>query len=142
MEEYISRVDEVPGDHRSFDCVKQPAYISSNCYLNGAVPFDREEKNLVVVDYDPAVRIIERGDDVFLMCTLPWDFEAMRGEIPTTDTLNRVRIVDAEFENPDGSKLILDRDYFHEQKTETSVTGPIRALKGGENTIRVWGKRV
>ena len=142
MEEYISRVDEVPGDHRSFDCVKQPAYISSNCYLNGAVPFDREEGNLIVEDFDPAIRIIEEGDEVYLSCALPASFEALNCEIPTTDMLNRVRIVDAEFENPDGSKLILDRDYFHEQKTETSVTGPIRALKGGENTIRVWGKRV
>ena len=64
----------------------------------------------------------------------------MSCEIPTTDTLNRVRIVDAEFENPDGSKLILDRDYFHAQKTEGSGPGPIRELKSGENMIRVWRK--
>ncbi|MBN2859997.1 MAG: hypothetical protein JXK93_07035 [Sphaerochaetaceae bacterium] len=70
MEEYTARVDEVPGDHPSFDHVSQPAYIGSNSYLNGAVPFDREEGNLVVEDFDPAIRIIEEGDEVYLSCTL------------------------------------------------------------------------
>jgi len=138
MEEYIAQVDEVPGDHRSFDRVRQPAYIAGNCYLNGAVPFDREKDALVVDDVDPAVRIIEEGDEVYLSCTLPASFETMRCAIPTTDTLNRVRIADAEFENPDGSKLILDRDYFHAQKTERSVPGPISTLKAKENIIKVW----
>ncbi len=51
------------------------------------MPFDREEDNLVVEEYDPAIRIIEEGDEEYLSCTLPASFETMSCEIATTDTL-------------------------------------------------------
>ncbi|WP_138420540.1 right-handed parallel beta-helix repeat-containing protein [Aquibacillus sediminis] len=138
LEEYIETVHQKPGDVELFLDVDQPVYIHKNAYLNGAVAFEREEDN-VIDQANPNVRIIEEGEGVYLSCELPEAFANMAGEIPSTSTLPRVRMVDAEFENPDGSDVIIDADYFGEKRQQTSVLGPIAKLQPGKNHIKIWG---
>lgn len=139
LEEYIETVNNNgTGDLDKFEAVEQPVYINKNMYLNGAKPFDREKDLIIDNSFDPKVNIIEEGDEVYLSIELPDSFENITGEIHSTDTLTRVRIVDAEFENPDGSKLVLDYDYLDSQKENNSPLGPISSLKKGKNYIRVW----
>ncbi|WP_339234394.1 right-handed parallel beta-helix repeat-containing protein [Oceanobacillus sp. FSL W7-1281] len=139
LEEYIETVKQEPGDHEAFHKVNQPVYINHNAYFNGAASFEREKDKLEVNRFDPKLRIIEEGNEVYLSCELPDDFENILGEIQSTGTLPRVRIVDADFENPDGSEVTLDTDYLGKQRTEKSVLGPIVDLKNGENYVKVWG---
>lgn len=138
LEEYIEEVHKTPGDHVAFNKVEQPVYINDNMYLNGAKPFDKEKNHHVDMSFDPKVSIIEEGNEVYLSCELPKDFESLYGKIHSTDTLPRVRIVDAEFENPDGGKVILDTDYLDKQKDGESTLGPISSLKKGKNKIKIW----
>lgn len=138
LEEFIEEVHKDGGDHVAFNRVGQPVYINNNVYLNGAQPFDREEDKLVEQDFDSNFSIIEKGEEVYLSCQLPDSFENIAGVIHSTQTLERVRMVDAEYENPDGSELILDTDFFDEKKTQSSPVGPIALLKKGNNYIKVW----
>lgn len=138
LAEYIDLVDEKHGDVEEFSTVEQPVYINNNAYFNGAEPFDREKENLVENSYNPKFSITEDGNEVYLTCELPDSFENILGEIQSTSTLTRARIVDAEFENPDGSDVILDTDFFDKQKDEKSPLGPIALLKKGKNHIKVW----
>ena len=138
MEEYIEKVHEQHGDLDTFMKVEQPVYINNNAYFNGAQPFEREKDNLVDNKFDPKLSIIDKGDEVYLSCQLPDSFEDITGEIHSTKTLERVRIVDAEFENPDGSELVLDTDYLGQKKSESGPIGPIGLLKKGGNYIKVW----
>lgn len=138
LEEYIEKVNEVPGDLGEFERVEQPVYINKNAYFNGAEPFEREKDKLVDREFDPRFSIIEKGDEVYLSCQLPDDFGDIVGDIHSTKTLERVRIVDAEFESPDGKELILDTDYLNLKKSESSPIGPITLLKKGDNYIKVW----
>ncbi len=138
LEEYIEKVNAVPGDLGEFERVEQPVYINKNAYFNGAEPFEREKDKLVDREFDPKFSIIEKGDEVYLSCQLPDDFGDIVGDIHSTKTLERVRIVDAEFESPDGKELILDTDYLNLKKSESSPIGPITLLKKGDNYIKVW----
>jgi len=138
LEEYIEKVNERNGDLGEFEKVEQPVYINKNAYFNGAEPFEREKDKLVNKDFDPKLNIIDKGEEVYLSCQLPDSFEEFVGEIHTTKTLERVRIVDAEFENPDGSELILDTDFLDNKKAENSPIGPVALLKKGDNYIKVW----
>ncbi|MGI6189089.1 MAG: hypothetical protein GX041_10070 [Clostridiales bacterium] len=138
LEEYIEKVHEQHGDLDTFMKVEQPVYINNNAYFNGAQPFEREKDNLVDNKFDPKLSIIDKGDEVYLSCQLPDSFEDITGEIHSTKTLERVRIVDAEFENPDGSELVLDTDYLGQKKSESGPIGPIGLLKKGGNYIKVW----
>lgn len=138
LEEYIEKVHEKDGDLEVFVLVEQPVYINSNAYFNGAEAFERENCNLVDESFNPNFCIIDKGEEVYLSCELPESFESILGEIKCTKNLPKVRIVDAEFESPDGSNLALDTDFLDAKKAEKSSLGPISLLKKGKNYIKVW----
>lgn len=137
LEEYIHCVSQRPGDAESYILAEQPVYINNNVYLHGAKAFDREENNYVDPDFNPGFEITEEADGVYLSIELPEDLEDFLCGIQSTQTLPRVRIVDAEYENPDGSDMALDIDFFDTQKDGKSPAGPITALKGGKNHIKI-----
>jgi hypothetical protein len=138
LEEYIASVNAGNGDLMQFLPVEQPVYINSNAYFNGAEAFEKENDKLIEQSFDPNPQIFEDGDEVYLSCELPESFEGIQGRIHSTDTLTRVRIADAEYENPDGSNVILDTDLLDAQRTDRSPLGPIAKLKKGKNNIRIW----
>ncbi len=138
LAEYIENVHKKPGDAEVFTLVEQPVYINNNAYFGGAEPFEREDDKVVDKSFNPNFSIIDKGEEVYLSCELPESFENFLGEIYSTITLARVRIVDAEFENPDGSDVILDTDFLDKQRVEKTPLGPITHLKKGSNYIKVW----
>lgn len=138
LEEYIETVNKRPGDLDSFTIVEQPVYINNNAYFGSAKPFEKENDRLVDETFDPKVAIIEEGENVYLSCEMPEAFENMLGEVQSTATLPRVRIVDAEYESPDGSDVILDVDLLDQQRAAKSPIGPVAQLKKGQNRIKVW----
>jgi len=139
LEEFIYDVHHQPGsDHEAFNVVEQPVYINQNVYLNGAEPFEREENNMVS-GHNPGIKIIEEGNEVYLEIDLPEGFENLLGGVHSTQTLERVRLADAEYENPDGSDVIINTDLLGKVKDGDSVLGPISELKSGHNRIKIWG---
>lgn len=138
LEEYIENVHKRNGDVEEFSLVEQPVYINNNAYFNGAEPFERENDKLVDKRFNPNLHIIDEGEEVYLSCELPESFENILGQVHSTSTLKRVRIVDADFENPDGSDVVLDTDLLDEQKADKSPLGPIALLRKGKNYIKVW----
>ena len=48
------------------------------------------------------------------------------GEIQTTKSLKRVRVANADFENPDGSEVTLDRDFFGEKEQKRTGWARLR----------------
>ena len=138
LEEYIEEVHKKNGDLEVFELIEQPVYINNNAYFNGAEPFEREHDKLMEQGFDPKFSIIDKGEEVYLSCELPESFENILGGIHSTSTLPRVRIVDAEFERPDGSNVVLDTDFLEEKRMPKSPLGPITSLKKGKNYIKVW----
>ncbi|RKQ31337.1 right-handed parallel beta-helix repeat-containing protein [Oceanobacillus halophilus] len=139
LDEYIETVHQEPGDHERFNNVEQPVYINHNAYFNGAEAFEREDEKLVAANFNPEVKIIEDGNEVYLSVELPNNFENVLGDIHSTKTLNRVRIVDADFVNPDGSEVTVDTDLLGIQKEKKSKLGPISNLQPGKNYVKIWG---
>ncbi|QKS73367.1 right-handed parallel beta-helix repeat-containing protein [Paenalkalicoccus suaedae] len=139
LDGYIDVVNEEDGDHRRFHEIEQPVYINRNAYYNGAQAFDHETENHVEADVNPAISIVEQEDGVYLSIELPENFTSLTGEVHGTHTLGRARLVDAEFDNADGSDLVLDTDYLGEKKAGESVVGPLASLKAGSNFVKVWG---
>jgi len=144
LQEYIGRVDaadaESPGDLDLFEAVSQPAYIDQNVYLKGAKAFSKEAHKLEEPGFDPRFSVEEDGGAVYVRCTLPDAFCAFTSAPMTTVSLGRVRIVDAEFENPNGSALVLDSDILDAHVSAQSVAGPCAGLQAGFNRVKVWGR--
>src|SRR5699024_176869 len=141
MEEYIEKVQEdAPGDHRLFNKINQPVYVNDNLYLNGAKAFNKEKNFIEVDNFNPEVEVHEEVKDIYLLIDLPKEFEEFRTQVRTTTSLPRPRIVAYDFDNPDGSALILNEDYLGAEQKELTTTGPITAFKSGKNKIKVWNK--
>ena len=139
LEEYIESVDSLqPCDHDGFIKVKQPVYIAGNVYTNNARACEAEADKLDRPDFDAGFEIEEIDGQVFLCVTMPDGFEAYISKAHSTQSLGRVRIADADFENPDGSVLALDTDYLDTSVEGASVSGPLACLKDGANHIRIF----
>ena len=139
LEKYIEVVHEIHADHAAFNRVDQPVYINRNAYLNGADPYENELENWVDHNFDPKFEIIDKGEEVYLSCELPEEFNQMTGEIQSTATLPRVRIVDAQFDQPDGTDVVVEEDLLGEIRTDNSPIGPLNRLTAGKNYIKIWG---
>ncbi len=137
LEEYIDKVHLQNGDLNRFECVEQPVYINKNAYFNEAYSFAQEKENLYLENFDPEVEIIEEGKSVYLSINLPENFDSFTCPIHSTETLPRTRIVDADYEKPDGNPILLDKDFFDQKKDKISSLGPISSLKKGQNYIKI-----
>lgn len=137
LEHYIDEVQQAwPGDLAIFLPVEQPVYIENNSYYNGADKFEKEEGSVVITDFDPCAKIYEEEDGLYLNITLPETFGNEPSKIISSDDLPRVRIADADYENSDGSFLVLNKDYFNEPITK-GLRGPIQGLQPGINKVRL-----
>jgi hypothetical protein len=141
FEEYLARVEaEPPGDHQRFLGVDQAAYVRGNVYAAGARPFEAERDALVLDGAPVSVAVVDQGDEVYLETTLPEGFDRAHVGVVTGRELERVRIVDAEFEERDGSPAVMNIDLVGERKEagQTYPAGPIAAVRTGTARVRVW----
>jgi Glycoside hydrolase 120, insertion domain/Right handed beta helix region/Protein of unknown function (DUF1565) len=141
FEEYLARVDERPaGDHHRFLGVKQPVYIRENVYAAGASPFENERDALVLDGAEVSVAVVQEGDGVYLETQFPDEFNGARLGVVTGQSLERVRFVDADYEERDGSPAVLDVDLLGvpKERGRTYPAGPIAAITAGTSRVRVW----
>jgi hypothetical protein len=139
-EEYVeSVIGQGVGDLEMFKRVEQPAYVAANAYFKGAEGFDREKGGYTDKAFDPGVKILEEGSEVYLEINVKKEMLDVPAKIVSTETLGTVRIVDAIFDDPNGNLIVLDRDYLGVSRSEKPVVGPIEGLKPGANRIKVWG---
>ena len=138
--EYLDRIDEQPpGDHTRFPGVKQPVYLRSNVYAGGARPSDAEQDALTL-DGDVSVDVIDQGDAVYLQTQMPPDFDRAGVRVVAGPHLQRVRFVDADYEEPDGSPALIDTDLVgeHKEQGHSYPAGPIASLGAGAARVRLW----
>jgi len=62
--------------------------------------------------------------------------------IITTDELEKPRVVEQRFENPDGTDIVFNRDVNGLSRGEKPVIGPFANLGAGYNKIKIWDKVV
>jgi hypothetical protein len=136
LADYLALVDDPSrGDHERFTDVKQAVYIGGNVYGNGAGAYEHET-GATVLDGAVSVSVADEGDEVYLETQLPEAFDGARvGAIE----LPRVRFVDAEFEEPDGSPVRFDTDLAGASKAGDDLpAGPLATLRSGSARTRVW----
>jgi hypothetical protein len=138
--EYLARVATQPGgDHRRFPGVKQPAYLRDNVYAPGARAF-ADETSALTLTQDVSFEVAEEGNEVYLEARLPEDFSRVHLGVVTGADLPRVRFADADFEERDGSPVVVDVDLLGDRKEpgHDYPAGPIATLRPGTSRIRVW----
>jgi len=117
-----------------------PMYVDGNAYFNGAEKYAYEKYYEYMPDHDLNIKIEDRGKEVYLILDNPNDLE-IKNDLITSKTLGRAKISDMRFENPDGSGIGINYDYFGNKRSSNNPgVGPFSNLRPGSMKIKVWPK--
>jgi hypothetical protein len=117
-----------------------PMLVDGNVYLKGARAY-KQEMNQLVLDEDPHIRIEETDAGVKLTMKLDDAISGMQNEVVNTDLLGKAIIPDQRFENPDGTGITIDTDFFGTQRNpENPFPGPFQADSPGLISVIVWSE--
>lgn len=119
---------------RDFYYGHMPVYTGGNYYFNGAEPCNIEEN--YVIDKENKVQIeLTQDEKGYHLKTNLYEFikEAEEGILCTED-LGEAFEPEQKFENPDGSSIVFNEDYFGNSRGSATVPGPF----AGECTETVW----
>ncbi len=112
-----------------------------NIYYHGAKPCIQEEA--IIINRDPTIELIEEGNEVFLYITIDKKQKQSNNPLVTSELLGKAEVPQAPFEDYNGSRLIIDTDYFgNKRNKDNPSTGPFENIQKGENRIQVWPKSV
>ena len=129
----------VSGGLDAYDKATLPVQIEGNVYYNGAKPFAKETNHLAKPEFDPQITIVEKGDSTFLHITLDDSCRALDNPLVTTALLGRAKIPNAAYENPNGTPLKIDTDYFGKKRSEANPSaGPFENPQEGKLILKAW----
>ncbi|MDR1336868.1 MAG: hypothetical protein LBK22_08575, partial [Tannerella sp.] len=114
-----------------------PCFIDNNVYWHHAVPPGEEKQSVSLPDFDSKFRIEENGKEVYVSLSAQ-GLNGIQTQTVTTERLGKAKMPKAAYEQPDGTPIIIDRDYSGLKRKTNPTPGPFEPLKEGENRIRVW----
>lgn len=129
-----------PGGLNNYNKQKFPVFIEGNLYLNKALPSNIETNAIENRTLDPGISLSQEDDGYYLNITVDGSFNAVKTQMVNTTLLGTAFQSETPYENPDGSPVTIDSDYFGKiRNSNTPNVGPLQNLKVGENKIKVWG---
>ncbi|WP_254560021.1 right-handed parallel beta-helix repeat-containing protein [Dyadobacter diqingensis] len=123
----------------AYNTAKLPVWIENNVYCNHAKPSLKDLMPGNYSAYNPDIKLVELGDETFLHITFDQELSSQKGKMITTDLLGKAKVSKALFENPDGTVLAIDTDYFGNSRTADKIfAGPFANVKPGKVVLKVW----
>lgn len=101
-----------------------PLYTGGNVYFNGAQPFDKEENYQKVEGPNVSVSLKEENGSWRLETDLYEYLPGFDTPFVSTELLGEAFEPEQKFENPDGTPIVFDRDYFGEKRGVQPLAGP------------------
>jgi hypothetical protein len=116
---------------------KLPIWIKGNLYFGQAKPSDKDE-NFKVADNNPFIKLVENKGEKFLEFSFDSTYDDHKVEMISTEMLGKAKISKAKFENPDGSAIQFNTDYFGKKRETSDLrAGPFSEIKMGKSIIKV-----
>lgn len=137
-EEYMPAIAKygIRTDEDKYVKVPQPVWVEQNAYSGHAKPF-RKENSPILTD-GMAASIEEKSGEWTLTLRVPEAVVTADCKTVNTARLGTPRIIEAQYENPDGTPVELSLDLCGVPRGKRSIPGPIAELSEGINKITVW----
>lgn len=122
---------------------QHPIYASNNIYWGIANPSKYDKKSFRDSTIVSHLNIIEmKNGEVYLKIT-GGDIIKSQEKIIKTEILGKTRLSNLPFDNPDGSSLIFDNDYFGKKRIEDFPSiGPWEYKGKLCDEIKIWPKSI
>jgi alpha-L-arabinofuranosidase len=122
-----------------FDAREFPLQTGGNVYCNGARSYGKEAGAAMLAGVNPQVRVEDEGQAVYLRLTWEPTMRNPNTALVTTALLGKAKIPEVAYENPDGSALKIDRDYFGQRRNASHpMPGPFEQPSSGDVRLKVW----
>ncbi|MDR2862615.1 MAG: right-handed parallel beta-helix repeat-containing protein [Puniceicoccales bacterium] len=121
----------------AFGKMPYKSFADGNAYYGRAIPFPGEKNALHLPDFNPDFQLEETADGVFVSFSLQ-GIDKLHTELVTTKRLGKAKLPKQAYEHPDGSPIILDKDYSGKPRTQHPVPGPFEERTEGRLRIKVW----
>ena len=113
-----------------------PVWVKGNAYFNGATVCKHETDHLVEENAKARVDLVEQDGHYSLKTNVYDLIKGFRVGIITSDILGCAFEPEQRFENPDGTEIVFDRDYFGDHRGVDALPGPF--ADGTEQERAVW----
>ena len=121
-----------------YDTREYAIETGGNVYYYGARPYCKELPAIDLSRMNPGLSLDDHGDTVSLRFAPGPQFSGAETATVTTARLGKTRISVLRFENPDGSPLTVDTDYFGKPRNGARpMPGPFEGA-GTELELKVW----
>lgn len=109
-----------------------PVWCEGNVYLGGAKPWKKETKFLAVDNcgQEPKVELVEKDGEYYLDTNIYDLIGDFSGRMINTEVLGKAFEPEQYFENPDGTPIRFDADYFGNHRGIRVIPGPFAAPAG------------
>ena len=101
-----------------------PMYVSGNVYFNGAKPYKKETKNCVDTKNKVYIKLVEENGHYKIDTNLYEFLPELDTEFVSTEMLGQAFEPEQKFENPDGSPIRIEEDYFGVRRSQHPTPGP------------------
>jgi alpha-L-arabinofuranosidase len=120
--------------------VKLPVVAENNIYLNGAIPHKSGVNEFDFKNAETEIRIEEKEDGIYVVLNTKGDFSIVNSKVINSFDFGEAMVPGVPFENPDGTPVLFDRDYFNATRAEVNSAGPFGNLSLKNNRVRLWPK--
>ena len=113
-----------------------PVWVHGNAYLAGATVSKHEDQGFVADEKEPVtVELTEQDGKPSLNTNIYDIIKDFRVGLVSSDTLGCAFEPEQRFENPDGSDILFDRDYFGNHRGLTALPGPFADAADAGKTL-------
>lgn len=112
-----------------------PVYAGGNVYFNGAKPWEKEENATVVEGHEVQLTLKESDGQYKLETDLYQFMPEVKTPFISTEFLGEAFEPEEKFENPDGSPIQFDRDYFGRHRGVVPKPGPFESETEVQETL-------
>ncbi len=87
------------------------------------------------------IKLEEKDDAVYLHINISPNQNKATTQFATTQLLGKAQVPNVPLENPDGSSLVIDTDYFGNKRSlKKPSSGPFENSGSGRMKLTVWPK--
>ena len=113
-----------------------PVWVDGNAYFNGATVYHKEEHYFEDKKNGIKVTLTEKDGKPVLKTNLYSRLKDFKDRIITSDFLGNAFEPEQRFENPDGTEIIFNRDYFGNPRGLDAIPGPFATAE--DSTKPLW----
>ncbi len=109
-----------------------------NVYLGASVPSKKDTGFVKLPDFDAKVKLEFKDGNPVLKMDMPEQIKDVYCPLVTTQLIGKTKISELPIENPDGSQVKVNVDYFGRKRDVNNIVpGPFVKLSKGENNFKI-----